>query len=357
MQAARAAADLLTFNDLNFLTQKVDRPTRGSNILDLIFVDRDDIISHIDVVPTLVLSDHSLVTAFLGIGLPDSSPSSSSLGHNLFSSSIPRFNTAKGDESAWEEYKIALNSTSWEETLQSGLSVSEKVMALVSSMEKAVSSIFPLRTGKAPGNKIPVNVRKLMRARSAASAWVLSASTPEDTATARGELFHIESVLRDSYENRNKKLEEDAVSRMATDPAFFYQFAKRNQKTRAKIGPLVSANGSHTSDPVEMAEILSNQYSSVFSVPREEVNEAFISGLFPHEAPVDSSSLTSVLFSESNIAALSSAASPGPVGVSTNCYKWGGDFMVKALRDIFQSSMDTGHIDPEMKWAHISPIG
>ena len=47
----------------------------------------------------------------------------------------------------------------------------------------------------------------------------------------------------------------------------FYSYAKKFSKIKTNIGPLINNNGNFISEPTEMAELLSKQYSSVFSTP------------------------------------------------------------------------------------------
>ena len=58
---------------------------------------------------------------------------------------------------------------------------------------------------------------------------------------------------------------------MKENPKAFYSFAKSRQKTKTKIGPLKTQHGGKPhfeSDPQKMAELLSNQYKSVFTTPK-----------------------------------------------------------------------------------------
>ena len=172
----------------------------------------------------------------------------------------------------------------------------------------------------------------------------------------------MENLLKSSYEHRASKLETAALLRMKSDPKYFYKFASKKSKLRARIGPLLTREGGITGDPGLMAQLLADQYCSVFSVPREEVNSAFTAEVFPQEltSSLDSPSLSTVLFSRDKIAvavsSLSSSASPGPDGVFIDCLKWGGDFVLDALTDIFTDSMELGSVDQSMKQAFVTPI-
>ena len=195
-------------------------------------------------------------------------------------------------------------------------------------------------------------MRKLMRARKAVSKVVLTSESLETIHKSRIELARIEAEIKRSFDFRRDRVESEALSRMKTDPKYFYQFAKKNSKIKSEIGPICLSDGTYTCDKEEMAEALSAQYSSMFSSPREMVDVAFKEELFPkvasspppslpsedplhHEAPA----LHTVSFSEDKLRAaiqsLSSSAAPGPDGIPTMCYKWGGTLIIEALGDIF----------------------
>ena len=52
-----------------------------------------------------------------------------------------------------------------------------------------------------------------------------------------------------------------------SNPRYFYSFAKRFAKSQSRIGPLKKPDGEYENRPSEMAELLQNQFSKVFSDP------------------------------------------------------------------------------------------
>ena len=57
-----------------------------------------------------------------------------------------------------------------------------------------------------------------------------------------------------------------AVSAIKSNPKLFYTYAKNNSKVKAKIGPLIK-NEVVISDPKSIAQVLRQQYDSVYSKP------------------------------------------------------------------------------------------
>ena len=62
--------------------------------------------------------------------------------------------------------------------------------------------------------------------------------------------------------------EKRAVDNVKANPRYFFSYAKKFSKLRSNIGPLRdSSTGKLVHDPKEMANILQEQYKSVFSDP------------------------------------------------------------------------------------------
>ena len=54
------------------------------------------------------------------------------------------------------------------------------------------------------------------------------------------------------------------------NPKYFFTYVKKFSKSKPSVGPLRNADGKFVVDSKEMAELLSMQYSSVFSTPFSE---------------------------------------------------------------------------------------
>ena len=65
-------------------------------------------------------------------------------------------------------------------------------------------------------------------------------------------------------------MEGEAVAKIKRNPKAFYAYAKRFQKTKSGIGPLINEKDEIINKPEEVAEVLRNQYKSVFTEPRED---------------------------------------------------------------------------------------
>ncbi len=193
---------------------------------------------------------------------------------------------------------------------------------------------------------------------------MLTTMDPACLSRLRLELEEAKVEIQDSHEARLAREEEKMVKVIKEAPGAFYGYAQKFSKLPAQVGPLELADGSLTTDESLMAEALRVQYDSVFLEPRVPLTEDYIGEIFPQEdpqVPTDlNSRLSHISFTSEGVqaalAALSNSAAPGPDGIPTRCLKLGGPFMVQALLDIYQSSMDSGVVDQTMKVALISPI-
>ena len=107
-----------------------------------------------------------------------------------------------------------------------------------------------------------------------------------------------------------------------------------------------------------MAEILSEQYSSVFSEPKDiDINTLFTDH---HTAGTNKPILDRINFTDSQLAEamseLTTNAAPGPDGFPAILLKKCSSSLAPPLATIWRKSLDTGEIPTICKSAKISPI-
>ena len=112
----------------------------------------------------------------------------------------------------------------------------------------------------------------------------------------------------------------------------------------------------------EMAEILSSQYSSIFSKPSAELRcedlEDFVS---PEEQNFDDQRfLQEVIFTRKGVKEalvdMSESAAPGPDGMYVACYKRGGQVMAEFLAKLMNESMKEADIPLLLRLSMITSI-
>ena len=82
-------------------------------------------------------------------------------------------------------------------------------------------------------------------------------------------LVETEAKLNEMYKDRRSNKENEAISKLKTNPRYFYSYAKWFYKTSNQMGQLVNKAGIVITDSLEKAEMLREQYDSVNSIPRE----------------------------------------------------------------------------------------
>ena len=82
------------------------------------------------------------------------------------------------------------------------------------------------------------------------------------------EIRQINIAMEETLKKRRVEEEKTAISRIKNDSAFFFRYANKHRKSKERIGPLRSKT-TYETGPLKMAEILSKQYQSAFSTPRD----------------------------------------------------------------------------------------
>jgi hypothetical protein len=229
------------------------------------------------------------------------------------------------------------------------LSLDQMIQQFSSMIEEAVTTLLPLHKGKGKGSRIPKDIRKLIARKSFLSKKIRRTCCAVKLVEYQDSLCEVEGKISARQEFRRFIKEKKAIKVIKADPATFYKYAKKFSRDANRIGPLVAEpNESHPSGPVSdtaaMAEILSNQYSSIFSVPKHEINDEWTEALLsrPVDDPTD---MLDKLFVTSGdvekaIQNMASSSSPGPDGIPPVCFKKGGATVIEALLDIFRLSLE-----------------
>ena len=109
-------------------------------------------------------------------------------------------------------------------------------------------------------NKIPKNVRVLMRTKKKISKQILLTKSVKKYLKLKENLEATELKLKESYIKRREKLENTAISKMKKDPRAFFGYAKKFSRTKSETGPFLDKEGDPVSDPEAIVEQLMDQY-------------------------------------------------------------------------------------------------
>ena len=130
-----------------------------------------------------------------------------------------------------------------------------------------------------------------------------------------------------------------------------------NLVVKISIGPFVDAANKLVTDSLRMAEMLSEQYKSVYSTPKESLPEA--KEIFQGDQ-TSSHWLYNVTFDEEDIKEaidqISSTAAAGPDRFPPLFLKMCKHSLAKPLFIMWRKSLDTGEIPPLLKIVDVVPI-
>ena len=132
-----------------------------------------------------------------------------------------------------------------------------------------------ISAGLRSNSRIPRNRKNLMRRRRRIAVQ-LQKVTSENLMT---EARDIEKKLQKSYRETRDINEQKAVDAITNNSTYFFNCAKKFSKVASGIGPLMDSAKTLVTCPTKMAEMLSTQYSSVFSEPKQEMEDP--EDLFP----------------------------------------------------------------------------
>ena len=206
-------------------------------------------------------------------------------------------------------------------------------------------------------SKFAYDRRKLIRKRGRIVNRI-SSHPRKNNSSLIAEVKRIDSDICDSHHNERLFEEHEATSKIASDPKFFYKFAKRSSKTKTNIGPLLTNDNTLSDDPKVISELLLHQYNKVFSVPlaTHAISDPVS---FFNPAP-QTNCLSSISVNDKLIVdvikELSCNSAAGPDGVPVALLKNASVELAKPLNILFNRSINMGHVPFTWKESAIVPI-
>ena len=357
----KMAKDLSELSLENFLVQQVEVPThKEGNTLDLIFTNNTDLIHNLSTAPVPRTSDHYLInfTAVYSncFDATDMDPETDDSEEN----------TRKGfsdlnffsEDINWSSMNDELGSYNWSAEFR-GLDTTAMMERFTSVCCGIAQKFVPERRRSSISSKsrIPRHRRILMRRRTSTRKQLAKTSSDDRRQALTARLVEIEKELQMSHRQQQEYDEQRAVENIKANPKFFFSYAKKFSKVKTTIGPLINSAKTLISAPKKMAEILSEQYCSVFSTPRHENSPPHI--LFPKE-DTTGPSLTDILFTDEELREamkeLSDNAAAGPDGFPAILLKRCCFNLCAPLGKIWRKSLQDGVVPPICKTATIIPI-
>ena len=350
---------MLDFVADHLMTQCIDKPTRGDNILDVLLTNNERTIGCTKSTETC-LSDHNLVEI--------------TLRYNPGKGFKPRIGpvwdptTYRGrdlETASFDCIRAELSLVDWDQLMSQSEEMSDGDLDCAHFVDlfrqkvlhTCISHSEPKKSfGKSKGSR---NKRLLKRQRGKLKAryLALKARNPGSDKVERleNELFVMTVKLKDVILSELAGQEEKALLSIKRDPKYFYSYAKRFSKVRCDIGPLASSDGCLTNNPKEMADLLQQQYCGVFTDPlnpRKVVPP--LVGDLPH------GNLSDIQFTITDVEEAIDDIKPYS-GTSVNdvpalVLKRCKEQLSYPIFCIWKKSMMSGKVPPTLKEQYIAPI-
>lgn len=335
-------------NDL-LLTQMVKNAThKDGNTLDLVFVNNTDLIHDITIYPVLQsTSHHHVVQCTTSYQVKHVQKNNTRPPQTSFNS----LNFFHKDVN-WKALNDDLNAVDWT-TLFKDKDQDEILDIFYEKCYELCSLHVPVKTSKdnIKHSKVVRYRRSLSRKRKRIKIQLTRCKSETKREHLHNELIQIEKDMQKSHRSSAEYEESKAVESIGINSKYFYSYAKKKSKVKSKIGPLIDNNGKLTGDSKEMAELLSQQYSKVFSTPRPSTT-------VPNQKCTES--LNDINFSENDIERaideLRYNAAAGKDGFSAVLLKNCKHSLVYPLVYFWRKCLDVGQIPAVLKQSVITPI-
>ena len=240
-------------------------PTRGKNVLDLLFTNGDFITYKCSYVNRSI-SDHDLIEFSMDL---NNNKENHVPSQNPYEYKICEYEISDDCE-GWNDFYQAIDGYDLSEI--ENISAEEQVETFYQILEKNAEIFLPKKYGfERKGEKkrkfIPDNIRKLLRKRLKLSKKKLTSNSWVKNHRNIEKLEKVEEELASEY--RKKKLIEEkrAIAKIENNSSYFYKYAKKFCRNGFGI-PSLMKDGNLVSDDLEKTEILSDQYRSVWTVPK-----------------------------------------------------------------------------------------
>jgi len=357
-----AAKELLDFADRNFLSQAVNKPTRGVNIIDLVFTNRSQDIVETNTTDTQI-SDHNLVQLTLGYNpmQPERRTPKVFDKHS--------FRAVDFHRADFDKMNSQFSAVDWpllEELCDKEGDGSDFLELITLTVLQVTLINSPKKPVDDPGGRKRAKTRQsrdryiLKRRRRKINARIHALKEKSPTSNKIAILTKEANILtfeiRELIVHHLNEMEAKAVSTIKTNPRYFYSFAKRHAKTKSSVAPIRDSHGVLKTEPAEKAELLQSQYMKVFSNPELANIESCTDGLNPSP----SGKLDHISFDTDDIIEAikeldaHSATPEGdiPAKILVKCK----EALALPLFKLWDKSFRTGVIPQKLKTQYITPV-
>jgi len=349
--AQQSAQSLLTFMSKYLLSQYVLSPTRGKSVLDLFITNNSRLVTNVQSESTR-LSDHDMIDIMLAYNPVV-----------MEKATIPKFNdesfrSLDFHKADYDSLRGMLGKVNWSH-LRTSCSFEEFPAVFTEKLLEICSACVP-RKAAPTGRPKHVNAlrRKRNRQNARLQALIENDAPPEHIQKVRYKVALLQYDIRCGHIKRMDQKENCAIEKIKSNPKFFYSYAKSLSKIKSRINMLFDSDGEITTDTQKMADLLQEQFSSVFSDPDSpDVQDPdFPPPPIQHPQHPDQDFKLSDDAITSAIKAIPSDSASGPDGIPAILLKNCAKELLSPLRIIWEESFDCGTVPKYYKDTIITPL-
>ena len=346
----QSARVLLDYMADTLSSQYVFVPTRGSNILDLFITNDNRLVTNVKATETH-LSDHDLVDIMLSYNpLSQEKVTKASFNDQEFRS----LDFSKAD---FNKLNFDLANEDW---------ISERKKCTFEEFPKVFTDrVFQICKTAVPAKVVPngrpKHLNALRRKRKKLELRIRALKSrggnPEHTQALALKLALVHYEIKESINNELDLKEKKAISKIKDKPKYFYSYAKSLSKTRSSINMLFDKDETIDTDPKGIANILQEQFQSVFSDPNSPLvkDPDFPAITIDKEFKLDGLNLSDSDVIKA-IKQISVDAASGPDGIPAILLLRCAEALCSPIRLIWTESFESGKVPEFYKSTHISPI-
>ena len=253
---------LLNFMSTYLLSQMVNVPTRGQNILDLVLCNQHRLVTDVKTEPT-DLSDHDMVNVLLSF-----QPGVMEDAQTTYLDEM-NFRSLDFNRADFTELNKALGAIDWKE-LKEEDNFEEFPAKFTEQVLSVCLAIVPRKRPPTGKPRLYNSLRRRKGKLKIRLAAAVCAGDANRIKELEDEIGLVSYEIKEAVVHHLEEGERRAVERIKTNPKYFFSYAKSFSKVKQTISTLLNDRQELVTDQKEMANILQQQFCSVFSNPNHE---------------------------------------------------------------------------------------
>ena len=319
------------------LDQVVSFPTRGSNILDLFFTSHPSIIDKCKGLPALGKSDHDIVMIDLTL--------------DTYHQHVSPYKILLWDKADQAVIRQHIDNAMCKILDNSYETVNDIWSDFKSSITSIVEENIPSKMSRSRYSNpwMTTKVKRLLRRRQKAFRVARRNNNAKNQARYR----HLKATAqREMRKAHDDFIDQTVCGELQGNSKRFWSYLKSKRQDSQGVAPLRKTDGLLYNDVASKADILNQQFHSVYT--REDTTN------MPNKGPSPYPDMPAIQVATAGVCKLlkgtNSHKATGPDGIHARVLHEYADQIAPALTKIFQMSLESGNIPDDWRSASIVPI-